>query len=200
MMDIPYPRGCTGQLNGSPAMRGAFRKGWEAYHAGKPRRHPYADRRTGHNNGVTFSAAFSRFWNEGWDAAQADSFGESVCRVALEAPPHDPHAPAKESEEAMNGVVAAVAILHNTGQDTYHPIIYRDAPLPGPSDPGTPRRLKSIGHHTSGFPSLAEAQENVRTDERMSGAVQQLEPPIAWEGADIPADVAFLEGNALVRF
>jgi hypothetical protein len=93
-----------------------------------------------------------------------------------------------------HGVVAA-AILHNTAAGTYHPIIYRDSPLPGPYDETKPRRLKSIGHHTFGFGTLDEAKSHLTDDPRYEGAVMELENLFEWDGSGIPADVAFLSAD-----
>ena len=45
---------------------GAFHKGYRAALTGEPRRCPYND------DGRTFSTAFARFWNEGWNLGEAE--------------------------------------------------------------------------------------------------------------------------------
>lgn len=99
-------------------------------------------------------------------------------------------------------MVVAAAILRNTTTGTFHPIIYRDSPLPGPPDASKPRRLKSIGHHTYGFGTLVEAQDHLKTDPRYEGAVMELENTMDWDGTGIPADVAYLseDGTKFVHF
>ena len=96
----------------------------------------------------------------------------------------------------MNDVIAA-AILHNTATDRYHPILFRDAPLPG--NPAHLRRLKSIGHHTEGFTSHEAAAASL-DDDRIAGAVLERSPGklIPWDGDDLPAMVCFLDGQHLV--
>lgn len=51
-------------------------------------------------------------------------------------------------------------ILIQLAEDTgrFHPCYYRMAPLPG--NTVEPMRYKSKGHHTEGFATLEEAQEN----------------------------------------
>ncbi len=48
------------------AIIGAFKKGWIAASEGKPNRSPYADKRGGYHNNITFSRAFIRAWDDGW--------------------------------------------------------------------------------------------------------------------------------------
>lgn len=51
----------------SKALEGARRKGREAGEAGLPRSaNPYPDKRSNYQNGVTFSTAFIRAWDDGW--------------------------------------------------------------------------------------------------------------------------------------
>lgn len=51
------------------AIRGAFRKGWEAGVAGWPASAcPYTDERT-RRNAITWSRSFIRAWHDGHDAA-----------------------------------------------------------------------------------------------------------------------------------
>lgn len=95
-------------------------------------------------------------------------------------------------------MIAAVSVLHNEATGTFHPILFRDAPLPGAYNPAAPPRVKSIGHHTAGFPTLADAAATVRADERVRGAVIDVEHVIAWDGEGVPASVAFIEGGRVV--
>lgn len=97
--------------------------------------------------------------------------------------------------------VVAVAMLFNTANNTYHPIAYRDAPLPGPAENGKPRRVKSIGHHTAGFSSFEAAEAHVReVPEFAKAEVVELDPCLAWDGADIPASVAYIQDGKLIVF
>jgi hypothetical protein len=48
---------------------GAFRKGAQARKDAKPRRSPYPDHRGGkYGNIITYSRAFIKYWQDGWDA------------------------------------------------------------------------------------------------------------------------------------
>jgi ribosome modulation factor len=62
-----------GFLSWNPAMRGAYRKGYEAATAGKTAGAcPYEDKRKDCGR-LTWSRAFRAAWHDGWDAArQAD--------------------------------------------------------------------------------------------------------------------------------
>ena len=52
----------------NPALRGAYRKGWDAGLSGEPRGScPYADLRN-HRGTLTWSRAFQRAWDDGWSA------------------------------------------------------------------------------------------------------------------------------------
>jgi hypothetical protein len=90
--------------------------------------------------------------------------------------------------------VVAVAVLHNQAANTWHPILFRDSPLPGGES--SQRRVKSIGHHTSGLPSLADAQSYAA---QFEGAAVHRDP-IPWDGSDVPAMVGFVTGSDLVFF
>jgi hypothetical protein len=69
MAAIPYPANMRGS-----ALRGAFRKGWEAFWAGRTLlSNPYPDKRTRYQNSVTFSRAFRRHWAEGWRAGEQEA-------------------------------------------------------------------------------------------------------------------------------
>jgi ribosome modulation factor len=60
------------------ALKGAYRKGREAYADGKPiERCPYPDWTTARGS-VTFSRAFRRYWFEGWEDARAEDV--ELCR------------------------------------------------------------------------------------------------------------------------
>jgi hypothetical protein len=55
-----------------------------------------------------------------------------------------------------------IAMLHNEKTDRWHPIVFVEAPLPGPNPPVTRHRSKM--HHTTGFETRAEAEANARDD------------------------------------
>lgn len=107
----------------------------------------------------------------------------------------------------MNPVVALVA---NTSTNRWHPIYYREAPLPGPASDSKPMRHKSGGHHTEGFATRAEAAASARdlatkivSTGCWTSCAVCLEPEydIPWDGQDIPADVAFfaIDGTTAKR-
>ena len=55
----------------NPAMRGAYRKGYEACEAGEPQGAcPYSDKRK-HDGRLTWSRAFAAAWHDGWKAGAA---------------------------------------------------------------------------------------------------------------------------------
>ncbi len=79
-------------------------------------------------------------------------------------------------------------MLTNTKTGRFHPIIFRDAPMPGNADDAwAARRYKSLGHHTVGFDTLEEAQAHIKAEPRYwdSGAFWE------WDGEDVPAIVHF---------
>ena len=53
----------------TPAFYRAYMRGREDFEAGKTVC-PYAEKRTEYHNGTTFSAAFMRYWREGWTDAR----------------------------------------------------------------------------------------------------------------------------------
>jgi hypothetical protein len=55
----------------NPAMRGAYKKGYQARMDGAPRVSPYADKRKWDGR-LTWSRAFERAWTDGYDAASQD--------------------------------------------------------------------------------------------------------------------------------
>lgn len=102
----------------------------------------------------------------------------------------------------MNGMIVnpIVAMIFNTKLNRWHPVIFREAPLPGPDSLDKPVRHKSQGHHTAGFEkredAVAEANnfaKQIVEHGMWSGCKTCLEPEqdVPWDGEDIPADVAF---------
>lgn len=91
-----------------------------------------------------------------------------------------------------------IAILFNLAAKTYHPIVFVEAPLPGPPEAGKPIRHKSKMHHTGGFKTREEAVESVTGDLTVRIKEQSgFEPKIAiakdieWDGNGIPAISTF---------
>lgn len=95
-------------------------------------------------------------------------------------------------------MIVAGALLHNTKDHRWHPILFRMAPLPGGSELN---RLKSHGHHTGGFETRDAAIANLekfKSDNYPSMAVD-LTNDIEWDGQGVPAAVALLsDDNKLV--
>lgn len=55
------------------------------------------------------------------------------------------------------GPLDVICIYHNVTAGTYHPVIYRESPMPGVIKPHTEAdnvRLKSSMHHTEGAPTF----------------------------------------------
>jgi hypothetical protein len=89
-----------------------------------------------------------------------------------------------------------VANLHNTKTNRYHPILFRESPLPSASTGSSLMRHKSIGHHTDGFDTRDEAlsycEKMARDLETEAGGVRLcLDRDFAWDGEDVPAMVVF---------
>lgn len=90
-----------------------------------------------------------------------------------------------------------ISILHNTVKGTYHPIIFLEAPLPGPHNATKPVRHKSKMHHTGGFATRYEAVKNATDDlapriaPHYGTARTAFAADIPWDGEGIPAIVAF---------
>lgn len=87
--------------------------------------------------------------------------------------------------------VFAAGILFNKSKQTYHPIFYRHAPTASERT-GDPKRCKSIGHHTEGFPTAEAAEQFLTTDERSKNAILLLTWLDVWDGEDVPARVIYL--------
>lgn len=51
-------------------------------------------------------------------------------------------------------MLTAIAIAFDHAGARFHPIVFRDAPFPSGGD-----RYKSKGHHTEGFESMEDAQQ-----------------------------------------
>lgn len=91
-----------------------------------------------------------------------------------------------------------IKIIHNTTNKTWHPILYRESPLPG--NPESLLRFKSIGHHTTGFKSREEAINEIHSESFLDRVKQVSEGPlylidddIIWNGNDIPADTIIIQ-------
>lgn len=88
-----------------------------------------------------------------------------------------------------------VAMLHNEKTDRYHPILFRESPLPGPHYEGKLIRHKSVGHHTNGFDTREEALKHIETSKDMKENCPYmkkcLDKDIPWDGEGLPLAVVF---------
>lgn len=96
----------------------------------------------------------------------------------------------------------AFAMLFNVKDKRWHPILFTESPLPGPPEEGKPIRLKSHGHHTTGFETRELALAGIK---EASGKLDvqpivDVREDIPWNGEDTPAMVAFLDGDKLIFF
>lgn len=65
-----------------------------------------------------------------------------------------------------------VRIAHAQDTGLHHVVIYRDAPLPGPYDPGRAiNRYRSWGHNDTGHAELADAQTEAASAREKLGLV-----------------------------
>lgn len=87
-----------------------------------------------------------------------------------------------------------IGMLHNTKEETWHPILFDERPLAGS---GGPMRHKSSMHHTAGFKTREEALENAKNDLAPKAECTKfaLEKDFEWDGEDIPALVVFFDEN-----
>lgn len=93
-----------------------------------------------------------------------------------------------------------IAILKNTKDDFYHPIVFVENPLPGPPSDNKPIRHKSKMHHTTGFDTREAAlvsANKIADDENMKRC---FDGDIEWDGEGIPALVHFFseEGDKIL--
>ena len=84
------------------------------------------------------------------------------------------------------------ALIHNTAKDTWHPVAFRDSPMPGPSP--TLRRVKSMGHHTEGFATRDLAITWIQ-ESQFKDAPFDANSVFAWDGENVPAIVSFLDAS-----
>lgn len=88
-----------------------------------------------------------------------------------------------------SGPLDIILIYHHVDAGTFHPAFYREHGMPGPRRPADQEdfvRLFSDKHHTTGFKSLEDAQEFIRTEmQRVFGVPDRnivLDPPYPWTG------------------
>jgi len=84
--------------------------------------------------------------------------------------------------------VDAVGLM--TDGKKWYPIIFKEAPLPGGVT--SPKRMKSMGHHTQGYSSREEAEKGIASDKLLT-KVPRLKGDLHW-GED-PAKVILVTDN-----
>ena len=87
----------------------------------------------------------------------------------------------------------ALGIVRNTATGRFHPMFYREYPLPGPG-PHPIVRFKSGGHHTEGLETRSEAE--AYNEEQRAKLVEMGQPcrdgliaDWEWDGEGMPVDV-----------
>lgn len=96
-----------------------------------------------------------------------------------------------------------VGMLLNTKQNTWHPILFVEAPFPGGQmqSAGAPGRLRSKGHHTEGFKDRESATLSAKSlCDQVTGKMA-VEVDIPWDGDGIPAMnllFTFANGNIVL--
>lgn len=90
-----------------------------------------------------------------------------------------------------------IATIHNVSSDRWHPVLFVEEPLPGPEYPNKPVRHKSKMHHTVGFATRSESDNNAISAlaEQIPGARLELNTIFDWDGTGIPAIVHFFLPN-----
>ncbi len=98
-------------------------------------------------------------------------------------------------------MLAIVGMIHNYATDTWHPVAFRYYPMPGPG-PDTVMRVKSWGHHTTGFATREEAAKSAAEHPGFCGVPFDDQFVYEWDGQGIPALVAFMTegGKRLIAF
>ncbi len=86
-----------------------------------------------------------------------------------------------------------IGILYNDKLKRWHPIVFREAPMPGSPDVDKPVRHKSAGHHTIGFETREAAIEHInsRLLPELQGGRTDIAQDFPWDGEGIPAIVHF---------
>lgn len=81
-----------------------------------------------------------------------------------------------------------IGMVHDVENGRWHPIVFEEAPLPGPPSADKPVRHRSKMHHTTGFDSREAAVDSARGElaDRIPGARFALAADFAWDGEGIP--------------
>ena len=91
-----------------------------------------------------------------------------------------------------------ITLIHNFAANTWHPVVFKESPLPGGGPPHSLIRYKSVMHHTAGFPTREEALKSITeelvarvTDIAIGPVTVDTTEDIEWDGVDVPATVLF---------
>lgn len=99
---------------------------------------------------------------------------------------------------------ALVMMLKNTSTNTYHPIMYLEAPFCGGDESEGNQKLiryKSKGHRTTGFTDKQDAIKSIETEiesilkEMGYSLNKELDGELEWDGDGIPADIQLRNRN-----
>ena len=93
---------------------------------------------------------------------------------------------------------ALIMMLFNQNEETYHPILYFESPLPGDGYSTKEKhsgiyRFKSKGHRTLGFKNRQDAVDSIESEiiEKLPNYIiyKELDSDLIWNAVGIPADV-----------
>jgi hypothetical protein len=95
-----------------------------------------------------------------------------------------------------------IAMVYDVTNKRWHPIIFDEAPLPGPPDEAKPIRHRSRAHHTAGFDkredAVASAEDmKLKMKDRSIGEIKlSLDQDLAWDGQGVPTFNLFFITNS----
>lgn len=95
---------------------------------------------------------------------------------------------ANEDGTFTAGPLDVICILKDEKTGRFHPAFFEESPFPGPVDSVDKTdvvRLKSMMHHTAGFATLEDAQQNISKDlgvKIKTPETNVCREPISWDG------------------
>jgi hypothetical protein len=96
-------------------------------------------------------------------------------------------------------MIYPAGILKNEKTGRFHTIVFRMAPMPGVgADDMAVQRYKSLGHHTVGFDTLAEARADLAATSGTDRDCVDCGAIWEWNGEGIPAMVRFFNLKQLL--